>query len=379
MTDGGIGHVVVVGTEDPWASTTGGTVRTRALVAAVAATGARVTMVHPPGRTGPEVAAASLATHVASTGLAALHRVKTELLPLPTILGARDRTMSAQLADVCSDADLMIATTLSTAQYWRSMPVARLWMEYSDVWSEFAAREARQRRGVPRLSSALQSRHFRRLEADYNAVASVVTAAGLSDRDVLAARGTRATWLPTPIAELPEPSHDTRPGTRTAGFIGNFEFHPNRDALDVLVTTWGPELLRRGWRVAIAGRASESLPLPDWIVRLGSPASVDQFYEQIDLALAPVRLGGGMKVKVVEALLHGRPVVASEFAMAGFPSDLRELVSVVDLDEPSFPSPDDPPPTWRRDHAALAPFTSSHFQQTVGRLLARAVDPVGGP
>ena len=81
-----------------------------------------------------------------------------------------------------------------------------------------------------------------------------------------------------------------------------------------------------------------------------------------------------MKVKVVEALLHGRPVIASEFAMVGFPPDLRELVTVADLDAPTFPSPDHPPPMWSRAHPALAPFTQEAFRQTVAGLLGGATD-----
>ena len=368
-----IGHVVVVGTEDPWASTTGGTVRTRALIDAISTAGADVTLVHPPVRA-PDITP-TVPTRVANAGFAALSHLKRELLPLPTMAGARDRTISAKIDRLASTADLMIATTLSTAPYWRGLQHARLWMEYSDLWSEFAARESQHRRGVLRWTAGLQSQHFNRLESQYNSAASVVTAAGFSDRNLLLGRGTTATWLPTPIKTAPDEEIGTRPpGNRTAGFIGNFEFHPNRDALEVLVTTWGPELIRRGWRVGVAGRASDGLSLPDWIIRLGSPDSVSEFYEQIDLALAPIRLGGGMKVKVVEALLHGRPVVASEFAMAGFPDDLRELVTVVDVAAPTFPSPDDIPRTASHAHPALAPFTGASFERSVAELLTVAAE-----
>jgi hypothetical protein len=363
----------VVTTEDPWACTTGGTIRTRALVDAVAVAGARVTVVYPPA---PEAEDASSGAppRGAASRLVALGRLKREFLPLPTIVGARNRLMSASIDELSSGADLVIATTLSTAQYWQRLHAAKLWMEYSDLWSEFAARESRHRRSAHKLSAALQARHFGRLESKFNSAASIVTAAGHSDRDALVARGVPATWLPTPIMDIPDAHGAALGGTRTAGFIGNFEFHPNRDALELLVSNWGPELVRRGWKVAVAGRASDALSLPDWIVRLGSPASVREFYEQIDLALAPIRLGGGMKVKVVEALLHGRPVVASEFAMVGFPTDLRRLVSVVDLEQPEFPTPDGPMQTWPADHPALTPFTGATFRRTVADLLSGAAD-----
>jgi hypothetical protein len=46
--------------------------------------------------------------------------------------------------------------------------------------------------------------------------------------------------------------------------------------------------------------------------------SVGEFYSQVGLALAPVRTGGGIKVKIVEALAFGRPVLATAFALEGF-------------------------------------------------------------
>ena len=119
MTGGGIGHVLVVGTGDPWASTTGGTVRTRALVDAIRATGAEVTLVHPAAGEVGRGRARGFTKFVATTGFATLGRVKREFLPLPTMAGTRDRTMSGLIEDLRSSADLMIATTLSTAPYWR--------------------------------------------------------------------------------------------------------------------------------------------------------------------------------------------------------------------------------------------------------------------
>lgn len=54
------------------------------------------------------------------------------------------------------------------------------------------------------------------------------------------------------------------------------------------------------------------------------------FYEQIDVALSPIRFGGGLKIKVFEALSFGKPVVATEHSIEGFPQGIREIVHVVD-------------------------------------------------
>jgi hypothetical protein len=47
--------------------------------------------------------------------------------------------------------------------------------------------------------------------------------------------------------------------------------------------------------------------------------SVDSFYQRVDAVLAPIERGGGMKVKVVEAMMHGVPVIATEHARVGLP------------------------------------------------------------
>jgi polysaccharide biosynthesis protein PslH len=168
---------------------------------------------------------------------------------------------------------------------------------------------------------------------------------------------------------------ETHSGRRpTAGFIGNFDFHPNVDALQVLLDSWGPALVRNGWTVAVGGLASDRLQLPDWIVNLGPVDRVADFYGQIDVALAPIRLGGGMKVKVVEALTYGRPVIASQFAMDGFPSTLRDLVTIVEIDRPKMPlaSLALHPPDPRHPH--LVPFTEVGFTSEVRRILSLIPD-----
>ncbi len=366
-------QIVLLANEDPWATTTGGTLRVRALIDGLAVSGAEVRLIHRPASPGlPTTSGGRIPAQrglVRDVGL--LRRVKRELLPVPTLTGGRNRSVTRRVTDLARTADLVISCSLRNVRYFDMFHHALTWIDYSDLWSEFAAREAVHRTGARRVSASLQSRHFRRIENECNGRADLITAAGFSDYQCLLARGVTAAWLPTPVACVGEPVPRTRTTARpTAGFIGNFAFHPNRDALQVLLQNWAPRLVRAGWRVAVAGRLSESLSLPPWVERFGPVTDIAEFYDRIDLALAPIRLGGGMKVKVVEALLHGRPVVASEFAMAGFPPDLRELVHVVDIDHPELPLPSDVNPFWSCDHPALFPFTSCSFRRQVASHLA---------
>lgn len=48
-------------------------------------------------------------------------------------------------------------------------------------------------------------------------------------------------------------------------------------------------------------------------------------YDLAELVIAPISFGGGTQIKVIDALAHGRPLVASAFAHRGFASELRPV------------------------------------------------------
>lgn len=64
---------------------------------------------------------------------------------------------------------------------------------------------------------------------------------------------------------------------------------------------------------------------------------VDDLAAEYDLAsvvVAPVFHGGGTQIKVIDALAHARPLVASTFAHAGFANDLRAGQHLLVADDP---------------------------------------------
>jgi glycosyltransferase involved in cell wall biosynthesis len=60
---------------------------------------------------------------------------------------------------------------------------------------------------------------------------------------------------------------------------------------------------------------------------------VRPFYEQAALVVAPVRHGGGTRIKVLEALAYGRPLVSTTFAAGG--CGLVDGTHVVYADDPA--------------------------------------------
>lgn len=366
-------RIVVLSLFDPWAQTDGGTLRTRAFLTGMSELGHEVVAVHPVAGDRPHEGD-WLRVPLSAPPLGErrvpgqLRRLKRYLLPMPTTAGARSTAVVRTLQDV-GDADLILISQLSAAQYADVLTSGGLWLDHSDLWSEFARRVALRRRGPGRFTALRQARWLAEEELRHSSRAVFVTAAGVTDAALLDGRLDRdVRWLPTPVAAAGTVVPRDPDVQRTAGFIGNFSFGPNLDALDVLREEWGPQLRDRGWQVVVAGLASDDLVVPPWIRRLGPVRSTREFYAQIDVALAPIRIGGGMKVKVVEALLHGRPVLATPFAMEGFPGVVRDLVRLADADG-ALPTDDvllRPP---HEANGALQPFTTDGFLDSLRELL----------
>jgi len=129
--------------------------------------------------------------------------------------------------------------------------------------------------------------------------------------------------LPVPVAD--EFFGFTRPATpgKRVGFLGTFRADFNRDALEYLLQEIWPELR---WCVSdaslvIAGNGYGDALKPAveraggrW---LGFVQNLGTFFGEIDVLLVPLRFGAGVRIRILEALAAGVPIVATPVALAG--------------------------------------------------------------
>lgn len=91
------------------------------------------------------------------------------------------------------------------------------------------------------------------------------------------------------------------------------------------------EIWRQRWQpgwplLKIAGEICKAFPenLGPGIVMMGYVDRIGDFFEAIDLMAAPILLGTGLKMKVVETLSHGVPVIGTDHAFHGIRTDVLE-------------------------------------------------------
>jgi glycosyltransferase involved in cell wall biosynthesis len=123
----------------------------------------------------------------------------------------------------------------------------------------------------------------------------------------------------------------------TVLFVGSFAHAPNRAAARALLDAL--PALRRSRPDTVLALVGPSPPR-DLVGAAGEsvlvPGRVDDVRPWLDAAAvvaAPLDRGGGMRVKVLEALAAGKAVVASRLALEGIPVTAGEHVLVADSSE----------------------------------------------
>ena len=120
-----------------------------------------------------------------------------------------------------------------------------------------------------------------------------------------------------------------RPGVRRIGCVGS-EYLPNVDGLRWFLDAIWPRIadpaVELGIYGGVAGRLDAAALPPNARCHGTSPISIPA-YRTFDIAINPVRVGGGLKIKTVEALGAGLPLVTTPEGARG----LRDAAGVAFL------------------------------------------------
>jgi succinoglycan biosynthesis protein ExoO len=118
----------------------------------------------------------------------------------------------------------------------------------------------------------------------------------------------------------------------TVLFVGSNTL-PNLDAINWLIKDVWPEVIksRPGARLQVAGSCCVGVTGgSEGVELLGRVDNLDKIYTTAGVVVSPLRLGTGLKIKLVEALGHGKAVIATETTLQGVKSMLTKSVRQAD-------------------------------------------------
>jgi glycosyltransferase involved in cell wall biosynthesis len=111
------------------------------------------------------------------------------------------------------------------------------------------------------------------------------------------------------------------PIPNSVGFIGSLDFRPNQEAVAWIVNELWPRVVERvpEARLLIAGSSA-----PEWLRRRmtnvdfhGAVDDAAAFMNSMSVMIAPLFAGGGMRIKVLEAMALAKAVVATKLGAGG--------------------------------------------------------------
>ena len=246
--------------------------------------------------------------------------------------------MEMTVQRAAQDCDIVHFCQLTMVPYMKAVAgnqkkVTRLVLDLNDVDSVVRSREL-----ATGMVKGLRSRLFCRVEQAKLAILErrIVNVFNMTlvcseiDRDRL--RSGRVKAIPNG-AELPHESTVVGLGDgRTLLFVGFIDYPPNADGILWFVDRVFPRVRRMApeAQLVVVGRCSDprilALDNRACIRVVGEVEDLTPYYNMASVVVVPLRVGGGTRIKIIEAFGWKRSVVATRLAVEGIPATpTREL------------------------------------------------------
>lgn len=148
-----------------------------------------------------------------------------------------------------------------------------------------------------------------------------------ADGDIIHKSGCRTPQVVTPFGiTLREQNHAAVPEHWTGYHIGAMDWLPNMEAMDWFLNDIWP-LVHQSmprFQFCFAGRnMPERFFSPQWkgVHCLGEVKDADAFIADKKILIVPLRSGGGIRIKIMEAMAAGKLVVSTETGMQGIAAE----------------------------------------------------------
>lgn len=180
-----------------------------------------------------------------------------------------------------------------------------------------------------------EARALEELEARWLGAFDHCLAVSDVERDAFARFNPSTVTIPNGVEPLPPPGLPTAPEPTEPLrllFVGSLNYEPNRQGLEWFAHEVAPrvrERVRIDLEAVGPGARGPELPGVRYVGRL---EDLGPAYERAHAAVVPLRAGAGSRLKVLEALARGVPLVSTRIGIEGF--DLHDGEQALIADDP---------------------------------------------
>ena len=207
----------------------------------------------------------------------------------------------------------------------------------SSLWRRIAAAE---KNPVKRLAFQLESRKMARYEKETLRRFRQVIAVSENDRDLMLKMdpACRITLVPTGVDTRKfQPAPPSKNDYMRLVFIGSMDWEPNIDAVDYFCREIFPQV-RKKWPAAVFQIVGRN-PHPkvqklasDAVTVTGSVPSINPYLSDATVVVVPLRIGGGTRLKIFEAMAMAKAIVSTTVGAEGL--DVANGHDLIVADDP---------------------------------------------
>jgi glycosyltransferase involved in cell wall biosynthesis len=272
----------------------------------------------------PRVPYANTTVHrVPHPSFTKIDRAMALLRPMPVYpLGNQSTAMSQLIREICrtKHPDVCHIDTLGMAGYAYELDIPAV-IDLMDCVSLHYERLAKiQKSLLRRALYTFEGGKIRRFERKVAEIASALICCVKQDADAMKAITGKDVLIIGNGVDAPKVVHRLPSKHPVIVFLGFLEYPPNRDAIQFFGNEVWPDVLERfpdarfqifGKGPHVALRNTKSVEFKGYVDDLALA------YNTASIFVAPIRAGGGIKNKVLEAMAYGVPVVATSLAVDG--------------------------------------------------------------
>lgn len=256
----------------------------------------------------------------------------------------RSRLLRQRVADLAPEHDLVICDFLFPSYAVPTgLQVPKILFQHNVEAVIWERRASVPQNPIRRAYMREQWRRMRRLESEECRRLDHVVAVSASDADTFRKEygASSVSDVPTGVdLEYFSPRASRREGNRELVFVGSMDWLPNEDG----VCWFCEQVLGRvrrqepGVRLTIVGRtpgpAVRKLADQDAAIEVtGTVPDVRPYLERGAVFVVPLRIGGGTRLKIYEAMAMGIPIVSTTIGAEGLPVRNEEHLLIADTAE----------------------------------------------
>ena len=246
--------------------------------------------------------------------------------PVPFEFREIDERWTAMVAAHAAEFDAAVVRYPNMAPVVAGLPPHRVVVDADDMRFVVLERLARTKPFTTMVSLRLEARRSRRWELALFRRVAHVTACSREDLRLL--KGVRATVLPNGIQ--PEPTDGIARDPSAVLFVGHVGWRPNiagvRWFLDEAWPILSAAQPRATFQVVGREASATTLGVPDMpgVTYAADVASVAPWFAGATVSVVPLFEGGGTRIKILESLAYGTPVVSTRTGAAGLTEEFGE-------------------------------------------------------